>query len=205
MSGDCRSKRQQPRPLQSVLRRGYARLGFSWQLLPKLVVRGGYGITDYFEGTGDAQRLTQNPPFLHQFYYQPGGPSASTPGTPLPVENGFNTSAGALSTASNVYEVYPKNLRPTFVQQFNLTTQYLINAKTTAQVGYVGEIGQRLIVPVQANEYTAVAADRQPLSLSTVWLGTAVKSTFRSPRHRELQCSPGRSQAPAKQRTTVHG
>jgi hypothetical protein len=132
------------------------RLGFSWQLLPKLVVRGGYGITDYFEGTGDAQRLTQNPPFLHQFYYQPGGPSASTPGTPLPVENGFNTSAGALSTASNVYEVYPKNLRPTFVQQFNLTTQYLINAKTTAQVGYVGEIGQRLIVPVQANEYTAV-------------------------------------------------
>jgi hypothetical protein len=132
------------------------RLGFSWEVKPKLVVRGGYGITDYFEGTGDALRLTQNPPFLHQFVYEPEGLSANNPGISIPVENGFNQSAGALSTASNTYNAWPTNLRPTFVQQFNLTAQYLLTAHTTAQVGYVGEIGQHLIVPVQGDEYTAV-------------------------------------------------
>jgi hypothetical protein len=132
------------------------RLGFSWEAKPKIVVRGGYGITDYFEGTGDAMRPTQNPPFLHQFKYNTSTPTATSGGAPIPVENGFNTSAGALTTASTTYEVWAKNLRPTFVQQFNLTAQYLLSTHTTAQVGYVGEIGQHLIVPVQANEYTAV-------------------------------------------------
>ena len=132
------------------------RMGFSWEVKPKLVVRGGYGITDYFEGTGDNLRPTQNPPFLHQFIYEPLGLNATSPGISIPVENGFNTSAGTLSTLNTSYVVWAKNLRPTFVQQFNLTTQYLISAHTSVQVGYVGEVGQHLIVPVQADTYTAV-------------------------------------------------
>jgi hypothetical protein len=132
------------------------RFGFSWQLQPKLVLRGGYGITDFLEGTGDNLRPTQNPPFLHQFVYSPGGPSASAPGTPVPVENGFNTGAGSLSTINTSYVAWAKNLRPTFVQQFNLTAQYLLTAHTSVQAGYVGEVGQHLIVPVQADTYTAV-------------------------------------------------
>lgn len=135
------------------------RFGFSWQMQPKLVLRGGYGITDFLEGTGDNLRPTQNPPFLHQFVYNPGGPSASAPGTPVPVENGFNTSAGALSTANTSYVAWAKNLRPTFVQQFNLTAQYLLTAHTSVQVGYVGEVGQHLIVPVQGDTYLAVGGD----------------------------------------------
>jgi hypothetical protein len=39
------------------------RLGFSYQPKAKMVVRGGYGITTYLEGTGANLRLTQNPPF----------------------------------------------------------------------------------------------------------------------------------------------
>jgi len=132
------------------------RLGFSWQVKPKFVVRGGYGITDYFEGTGDNLRPTQNPPFLHQFAYSPLGLAATNPGIPVPVENGFNTSAGSLSTVNNAYVAWDPHLRPTFVEQYNLTAQYLLSAHTSVQVGYVGEVGQHLIVPVQGDTYSAV-------------------------------------------------
>lgn len=126
------------------------RFGFAWQVRPKIVLRGGYGITDYLEGTGANLRLTQNAPFLPQFSNSPAVPTASTPGNPLSVTSGF-TSAGASSQTT--YRAWAKNLRPTAVQQFNLTTQVLLNNQTTAQVGYVGEIGQRLVVPAAANQW----------------------------------------------------
>ncbi len=34
-------------------------------------------------------------------------------------------------------------------QQMNLTWQVLIDSKTTAQIGYVGQLGQHLVVPQQ--------------------------------------------------------
>ncbi|MGH9616613.1 MAG: TonB-dependent receptor domain-containing protein [Acidobacteriaceae bacterium] len=126
------------------------RLGFAWQLYPKIVLRGGYGITDYFEGTGSNLRLTQNAPFLSQFSNSPAIPTNTTPGVPLSVTAGFT---GSSAVAQTTYRAWAKNLRPTAVQQFNLTTQYLLNNHTTAQLGYVGEIGARLVVPVAANQW----------------------------------------------------
>jgi hypothetical protein len=35
----------------------------------------------------------------------------------------------------------------------NLTTQFLLNNNTSAQIGYVGQIGQHLIIPEQANQW----------------------------------------------------
>ena len=43
------------------------RVSFAYQMNPQMVIRGGYGITDDFEGMGAAQRLTQNPPFIPQY------------------------------------------------------------------------------------------------------------------------------------------
>jgi len=129
------------------------RFGFAWQMRPKLVLRGGYGITDFLEGTGANLRLTQNYPFLSQLSNSPLTPTANTPGTPLSVTQGFSA-AGAI-TKQTQYRAWAKNLRPTAVQQFNLTTQYLINNQTSAQVGYVGEIGQRLVVPAAYNQWPA--------------------------------------------------
>ncbi|MHB1838663.1 MAG: TonB-dependent receptor [Acidobacteriaceae bacterium] len=126
------------------------RFGFAWQVKPKIVLRGGYGITDYMEGTGANLRLTQNAPFLNQFSNSPAIPTQNTPGIPLSVTSGFT---GTSAVAQTTYRAWAKNLRPTAVQQFNLTTQYLINNQTTAQVGYVGELGQRLVVPVAANQW----------------------------------------------------
>lgn len=132
------------------------RFGFAWQLNPRLVLRGGYGVTDWQEGTGANLRLTQNSPFLDQAVDAPATPSNSSAGNPLSVTYGFPASASAASQTQ--YNAWARNLRPTAVQQFNLTTQYLINNSTTAQVGYVGEIGKRLVVPASPNQWTAASA-----------------------------------------------
>ena len=39
------------------------RFGFAYQISPRFVIRGRYGITSYLEGMGANLRLTQNPPF----------------------------------------------------------------------------------------------------------------------------------------------
>lgn len=127
------------------------RFGFAWQVDPKIVLRGGYGITDYLEGSGVNLRPTLNPPFFPQFVNTPPTPSKISAGTPLSVTTGFSNGGQAPITQYNAWD---KNLRPTAVQQFNLTGQYLLTNNTTAQLSYVGERGQRLIVPVALNQYT---------------------------------------------------
>lgn len=127
------------------------RIGFAWQFDPNVVLRGGYGITDWLEGTGANLRMTQNAPFLAQFVDAPATPTNTSAGNPLSVTSGFADGGSASQTQ---YNAWARNLRPTAVQQFNLTMQYLINNSTTAQLGYVGEIGQRLIVPASPNQWT---------------------------------------------------
>lgn len=127
------------------------RIGFAWQFDPKMVLRGGYGITDFMEGTGVNLRPTLNPPFFPQFVNAPATPGNTTAGNPLSVKLGFSNGGQAAITQYNAWD---KNLRPATVQQFNLTMEYLLNPHTTAQFGYVGENGQHLIVPASPNQWT---------------------------------------------------
>ena len=69
------------------------RVGFSYQAKPKIVVRGGYGITTYLEGTGANLRLTQNPPYHNDFDTIASVPNGSgvsySEGSPVLTSNGF--------------------------------------------------------------------------------------------------------------------
>ena len=130
------------------------RVGFAYQMNPGVVIRGAYGITDDLEGTGANLRLSQNAPFIFQFSNTASTPTAASGGTPTPVENGFAQAPGNVQVSSTRYEAWSPNLRPALIQQFNLTTQILLNGKTTAQIAYVGQLGQHLIIPENANQYT---------------------------------------------------
>jgi hypothetical protein len=131
------------------------RIGFALQASPRFVVRGGYGITDDFEGMGSATRLTQNPPFMHQFSNTSAPPTVLSSGqTPMKIENGFNLPA---STSYSNFYAWKPDLKPSLIQQFNLAWQYLIDSKTSAQVGYVGELGQHLTVPGEAAQWSTPA------------------------------------------------
>lgn len=134
------------------------RVGFAWQFNPRTVIRGGYGITDDSEGTGSGLRMTQNAPFQTSFTANGNAPSPTSGGTPLHVVNGFNaveTPGNDTNVPGIQYDVWDPHFRPSSVQQFNLAMQYLLTTKTSAQVGYVGEYGTHLAVPVLLNQYIA--------------------------------------------------
>jgi hypothetical protein len=131
------------------------RFGFAYTIFPKLVIRGGYGVTDELESTGTGLRMTQNPPFQPNFAQNATPPSATSGGTSFPVESGFATTAGNNQNVNGSgYSTWDPNMRPAVIQQFNLTAQYQIDNHTTIQAGYVGNIGQHLAVPMWINQYT---------------------------------------------------
>jgi len=124
------------------------RFGFAFQPNPKLVIRGGYGITSYLEGMGANLRLTQNPPFHTDFELKATVPSGNSGGTPYSTTQGFPTGTAAITT---LY-VWPKDLKPSSTQEFSLTTQYQITPTSTFQVGYVGILGHHLTNPFWGNQ-----------------------------------------------------
>ncbi|MGH9664094.1 MAG: carboxypeptidase regulatory-like domain-containing protein [Bryobacteraceae bacterium] len=126
------------------------RLGFAWT--PgngKLVVRGGYTLSNYLEGTGTNLRLAINPPFAveHDNQYTTTGFNLM-PGSTL--DQGF------LPFASNAGDqfhnvtlrVWDPNVRPAVSNQWNLTLQQQITPKTTLSASYVGQRATHLMVPM---------------------------------------------------------
>jgi hypothetical protein len=128
------------------------RVGFAYQANPRTVFRGGYSITDDSEGTGDGLRMTQNAPFNVSFTQNLGGPTA-TGDLGLSVTNGFTSAIPGAASAQ--YDVWDPHFRPAMVQQYNLTTQYLLAPKTSFQIGYVGQVARHIAVPVLRNQYLA--------------------------------------------------
>ena len=125
------------------------RVGFAFspeQFHDRLVVRGGYAITNYLEGTGANLRLPLNPPFFidSQANYLGSGPA-------FRAENGFPRPANASVLAGNVRAWQP-NLKPALIQQFNLTTEYQLSNDTSLVVAYLGQVGDHLVDPREGNE-----------------------------------------------------
>lgn len=123
------------------------RFGFAWS--PgnrKTVLRGAFTISTYLEGTGTNLRLPINPPFspaetLTQF----NGTAFPTPtedGIVPPASSGTDPFAGAL------IRVWDPHVQPAVSDQWNITGQRQLNSTTTVQVGYVGQHGTHLMVPM---------------------------------------------------------
>ncbi|HEX4022115.1 MAG TPA: TonB-dependent receptor [Acidobacteriaceae bacterium] len=134
------------------------RLGFAFQPTPRTVIRGGYGISSYLEGTGANLRLTQNPPFHTDFEQIGVTPSAAggvyNPGKFFLAANGFPTTQVPTTT----FYIWPKDLKPSSTQELSLTTEYEITPSASFQVGYVGILGHHLTVPYWGNQAPSVTA-----------------------------------------------
>ena len=131
------------------------RIGFAFQAKQRLVLRGGYGITNYLEGTGANLRLTQNPPFHNDFDTIASIPTGSgtsySPGSPVLTSNGFPTNVVPTTT----FYAWRKNLRPASIQEFTVGAEYQLTNSSTFTASYVGETGHHLTDPVYANQLTA--------------------------------------------------
>ncbi len=133
------------------------RFGFAYQVQPRFVVRGGYGISSYLEGTGANLRLTQNPPFHTDFEetgVNPNTSGAYSPGVFYQASNGFPTTQVPTTT----FYIWPKDLKAAMTQEFSLTTEYQISHASTVQVGYVGILGHHLTDPYWGNQWASPTA-----------------------------------------------
>jgi hypothetical protein len=126
------------------------RLGIAWT--PgggKLVVRAGYTLSNYLEGTGTNLRLPINPPFAveHDNQYTNSSIYGVMPGSTL--DQGFLpfSNAGNQLTGSTL-RVWDSNIRPAVSNQWNLSLQYQLNPTTTIQASYVGQRATHLMVPM---------------------------------------------------------
>lgn len=130
------------------------RLGFAFQATPRMVLRGGYGASSFFEGDAFNQRLTSSPPFALGSDLHATVPTNTTAGSPFRIEDGFTPQFDATSQ----YSVWPQNMQPAYIHQFNLTTEYALTNTLSLSLSYLGETGQHLADYRNANQLTLAQA-----------------------------------------------
>jgi hypothetical protein len=125
------------------------RIGFAWApsaLGGRTVVRSAFTISSYMEGTGTNLRLPINPPFTPAetfvTYNGQSLPTTTTGQGLVPVGSASDPFAGSL------VRVWDPNTQPALTQQWNLTIQQQLGNNATFQVGYVGQHGTHLMVPM---------------------------------------------------------
>jgi hypothetical protein len=125
------------------------RIGLAWTpagLGGKTVVRSAFSISSYLEGTGTNLRLAQNPPFsaAETFVNYNGDalPPTTTGQGLVPVGAASDPFAGSL------VRVWDPHTQPALTQMWNLTIQQQVGNSGTFQIGYVGQHGTHLMVPM---------------------------------------------------------
>jgi hypothetical protein len=131
------------------------RLGFAYQVMPKLVVRGGYGATSFFEGFSFNQRLTSSPPFSLAINSNAPVPTTTSGGTPFTVEEGFGSAFGINNT---LYSAWPQNTQPAYINQYTLVTEYALTNELSLSLGYHGQTGNHLADYRNGNQLTLAQA-----------------------------------------------
>jgi hypothetical protein len=122
------------------------RIGAAYRHGDRWVFRGGYGITQFMEGTGANQRLPLNPPY----FFESQVPYDRTSGAGT-IVTGFD-GLRPLDTPSGQVRVWDPNLKPQFTQQWNMFVEYLLGTKSSINIGYVGNTSKNLIMTIDANQ-----------------------------------------------------
>ena len=178
------------------------RLGFAYRLLPRWVLRGGYGISyGSFDSVGFGGTLGTNYPFL----YTIGSLSTTSEvpdmlpnGQPATIENTFGVidmqnpalvSGVGLGLSGKQYDYHTP-----YIQSMNLTTQYQFTDRDSIQIGYVGTLGRHIdayghqnapseILPPKTNQtnylpFPQLGPSSQVLSTIAVSSYNSLQSTY---------------------------
>ena len=169
------------------------RLGVAWQVNDRTVVRGGYGISQFMEGTGANLRLPLNPPFFFESAVAFDTTTGAGSGA-----NGFSDLVPGTIPAGNV-RAYDPDLRPQFSQQWNAFVEYQVTSSMSAQIGYVGHHADHLVTPVEGNQALPGVGDvstwaskntRRPLFGALPLVTTIATTAARGgSRHNSMQAS----------------
>ena len=122
------------------------RIGFAYRPGERWVFRGGYGISQYMEGTGANLRLPLNPPFFFETDVRYDATSGAGN-----IATGFIGLQGSDRPSGQV-RAWDPNLRPQFTQQWNFFTEYLLGSRSSINIGYVGNWSTQLVTPIDGNQ-----------------------------------------------------
>ncbi len=136
------------------------RVGFAWSpkiFDGKMVLRAGYGIVQYMEGTGANLRLPLNPPFFAESdvpYDRSCVATNCNPADPTRSNRIVTGFSGLIlrDTPSGIIRVWSPNLRPQFTQQWNATGEYQFFRDTSFTLGYIGHKATHLVAPTDWNQ-----------------------------------------------------
>jgi outer membrane receptor protein involved in Fe transport len=124
------------------------RLGAAWTPSENWVVRGGFGIVQYMEGTGKNLRLPANPPFF--FEGQRSFDATTGPGT---AAIGFaDVQEQTAGGAGTLFRIFAPDLRPQLTKQWNVFVERKVTNALSAQLGYVGSRSSHMVVPFDFNQ-----------------------------------------------------
>ena len=126
------------------------RIGFAYQLDPHTVVRGGYGVS-YGQGNANAG-LRDSQKFIYGFNAAPSYASTDAGVTPaFNWDSGFPTNwphppfiDPTVQNGTNVTMVGKGDGRPPYFQNYQISVQQELAAKTSIEAAYVGVKGTRL-------------------------------------------------------------
>ena len=110
------------------------RLGFAFNVTPKTVVRGGFGLVFFRDNTGPGVPFA-NPPFVATYSPNNLTTTLATP-LPAPVASSYTSPSGGLRGMAT-------NYRNSFLEQSNLNIERDFRSFVVT-VGYVGEWGHKL-------------------------------------------------------------
>jgi Carboxypeptidase regulatory-like domain/TonB dependent receptor len=157
------------------------RLGFAYQVSPKLVARGGFGIFyNGFENRGFSPNLGENYPFQFNFSFAPANdntpitysgctsPSATPIGSAT-LETGFTCTplSPTLVNASGLaLRGIQFNYKTPYSMGANFTLQYQLTPSMSVQAGYVTNQGRHLEVFPNSNNVTSLVPTVLPAGVT---------------------------------------
>ena len=153
------------------------RVGFAYQVTPKLVARGGFGIFyNGFENRGFSPNLGENYPFQFNFQFKSADDNhpitytgctspAATPIGSATLETGFScTPLDPLLV--NASGLALRGIQFDYITPYsmggNFTLQYQLTNSMSFQAGYVTSLGRHLEVFPNSNNVTQLIASGQP-------------------------------------------
>ena len=163
------------------------RVGFSYQILPKLVLRGGYGI--FYQGNENHGLSISN--YINFPFQVTTSYSNSNAVTPLTADNSIGTlqngllnvpltpAAGVASSNTALTLLgEPRDAKTSYSQAYNLQLQYQLSPNTVVQVGYVGTGSRHVQVGLSTNTVNTILPPSANVKANSFFPDFATGGTF---------------------------
>src|SRR5581483_2634328 len=168
------------------------RVGFAYQLMPKLVLRGGAGI--FYQGNENHGLSVSN--YVNFPFQITSNYSAPNATTPITADNSVGTlqngllnvpltaTAAAAAVAAKSAGVSltllgePRHAKTSYAEAYNLQLQYQLTPQTVIEAGYVGTVSRHVQVGISANTVSAILPPSTNVTQADFFPGFANGGTF---------------------------